>query len=236
MSVQTESQRSRFPVVIDGVERSTTDPVITGRQLLDLAGRVPAEEHIVYFLTPERILEDLSLEETVDLREPGKESFLTFRSDRSFRFQLNGKREDWGAPQITEPTLKKLAGVNGEHEVWLERQAEPDLALEPGQTVQLDAPGIERFRTELARALVHVVDLNTNREVSFRAPWTATLAQVWDKAYAELKETRRDRDTLECEHNGQSLMERLNLTLEQVRAQGICPDLHLQIRGGTGGA
>lgn len=235
MSTTTEPGRERYRISIDGVDRISTDPVLTGRQILQLAGRGPVEEHLVYFLTPRRILEDISLEETVDLRHPGNETFLTFRADRSFRFELNSIRQDWGMPEITEPTLRKLAGVGDDYEVWLERTDAPDQALRTGETVRLDSPGVERFRTEVARPLVHVVDLNTNADVSFRARWSDTLQQVWDQAYRELGESRRENDVLECE-DGTSLMANLGSTLEQLREQNICTDRRFQIRGNTGGA
>ena len=78
-------------------------------------------------------------------------------------------------------------------------------------------------------------DLNTNRDVHFHAEWTDTLQKLWDTAYMELKEARRDRDQLECQ-SGRSLMTVLNLTLEQFRDQHICEGFKFQIKGDTGGA
>ena len=138
-----------FEIRIDDEQHRVNDPVLTGRQLLNLAGKRPVEEHLVYYFTPSGVLEDISLEETVDLRGEGAERFLTFRSDRSFRFELDSRRFDWGAAVISEPTLKKLAGVTAEYNVWLERRAEEDELLERGEVVDLTAPRVERFYTGL---------------------------------------------------------------------------------------
>lgn len=132
---------------INGRKLRISDPVVTGRQLLLLADKHPPEEHLIYFLTPAGILEDIALEESVDLCGGGIERFITFRSDRSFRFELDSRRQDWGAPQINEATLKRLAQVPAEYRVWHERRDVEDLLIEPGVFVDLSEPGVERFYT-----------------------------------------------------------------------------------------
>ena len=83
--------------------------------------------------------------------------------------------------------------------------------------------------------VVEVEDLHTNEDVRFPVKWTDTIQQIWDKAYKELGEARKDTDVFECK-DGQSLAGSLSLTLEQLRDQHICQGLKFQIRGGTGGA
>jgi hypothetical protein len=85
------------------------------------------------------------------------------------------------------------------------------------------------------RPAVEVIYLNTNEEAKFHAGWDDTLQQVWDRAYAELGETRRDGDELQCQDGG-SLMGQLTLTLAQLRDQHVCPSRKYAIRSATGGA
>lgn len=144
---KTLPKGKRYRIKIDQEKHITVDPIITGRQLLNLAGRKPVKEHLVYFIRHEGLIEDISLEETVDLRTPGLERFITFKSDRSFRFELDGKRQDWGAPEITGATLRKLAGVGADHNVWLELRDDKDRRIKPKELVDLTTPGIERFYT-----------------------------------------------------------------------------------------
>lgn len=82
---------------------------------------------------------------------------------------------------------------------------------------------------------VEFVYLNTNAEIKFHAKWDDKLSLVWDKAYGELKETRRPNDQLECQ-TGESLMTHLDLTLQDLRERNICKARKFQIRSETGGA
>lgn len=143
MSSTTQTYR----IKIDDTQYKVDDPVLTGRQLLNLADKSPVEEHLIYHLGPDNLLEDIGLEETIDLREAGRERFLTFKSDRSFRFELDSQRQDWGAPKISESTLRKLAGVGPEYRVWLEQRDDEDRKLALGEIVDLSGKGVERFFT-----------------------------------------------------------------------------------------
>lgn len=136
-----------YALTIDDNRFQTDDPVLTGRQLLQLVGLAPPEEHKVFFFGPGRQLEDIDLEETVDLREPGREHFITFRTDRTFDFELDGQKQPWGNEAISERILRWLSGVGDDYRVWQERRNEEDLLLEPGQRVSLETRGVERFYT-----------------------------------------------------------------------------------------
>lgn len=124
------------------------DPIVTGRQLLDLAKCRPADEHIIFQLLHDGLLEEIRLEETTDLREQGIEKFLAFRSDRSFRFLLDGRQFEWGGTFITGLALKKLAEVDPTtHGVWLEVRGNEDKKIGNGELIDLSEPGVERFFT-----------------------------------------------------------------------------------------
>lgn len=140
-------QAEAYRIRIDDKHFVVHDSVMTGRQLLNTAGLKPLEEHLIYLITWAGILEDIGLEETVDLRKREIVRFLTFKSDRSFRFELDSQRQDWGASLISEPTLKKLAGAPGDYRVWQEMRGEEDLLLETGAIVDLSQQGVERFYT-----------------------------------------------------------------------------------------
>ena len=138
----------RFRVRVGDDRLVVTDPVITGRQLLDEAGKRPVEEFLIFLKLRNGLLEDIRLDETVDLRKAGVEKFLTFKSDRSFRFELDGRRFEWGASLITGRTLKKLAGVNLEkYGVWREVHGNEDPPVGDDECVDLSEEGLERFFT-----------------------------------------------------------------------------------------
>ena len=136
-----------FDVRIGDTKFAIDDPVVTGRQILEAAGNFPPEEFLVFQRLANGQLEEIRLDETVDLRDPGVERFHTFRSDRSFRFVVDGRRFEWGMATITGRTLKALAGVPAEYGVWLERRNDDDLPVGDAEDVDLSQPGVERFFT-----------------------------------------------------------------------------------------
>lgn len=136
-----------YQLEIDDSTYETSDPVVTGRQILTLGGKHPVTEFLALYLDADRQLEDIDLEETLDLRTPGRKIFLTFRSDRLFHFELDGRRQPWGSGSISETKLKWLAGVGQDYRVWQERRAQEDLLLDPGQIVSLEPKEVERFYT-----------------------------------------------------------------------------------------
>jgi len=137
-----------YQVQIDEQVHTVEDPVITGAQLLDLVGKRPADEFLVFQMLRGGQMEEIRLDETVDLRKPGLEKFITFKSDRSFRFVIDGRRFEWGAPLITGLKLKERAGVDPQtYGVWLEVRGGEDRPIENTETVDLAEPGVERFFT-----------------------------------------------------------------------------------------
>lgn len=124
------------------------DPVPTGRQLLDLAKLRPVEEYVIFGLLADGLLEEIRLEETFELRTRGVEKFLTFKSDRIFRFILDGHDFQWAAQFITGKTLIKLAQVDeATYRVWLQVKGQEDKLIGANELVDLSKPGVERFFT-----------------------------------------------------------------------------------------
>lgn len=130
--------------------RIILDPVPTGAQILEAAGATSPVENVAYRILQNGLLEELRPDETTDLRDSGTERFIVFRTDRSFRFLLNDRSFDWGAPHITGLTLKKLAGVDlATMEVWLEIPGATGRRIGDEEFVDLTAPGVERFFTRV---------------------------------------------------------------------------------------
>lgn len=128
------------------------DPVPTGRQILELASARPVLEHIVFQVLKNGLLEELRPDETTDLRTKGVEKFLVFRSDRSFRIELDGRVFEWGGVRISGMTLKKLAGVDpSTYGVWLEVRGAEDRPISDAELFDLSAPGVERFFTGIVQ-------------------------------------------------------------------------------------
>ncbi len=138
----------RYVIRIDNQRHVVNDPVITGTQLLEKAGKRPVDEFLMFQLLHGGQLEEIRLDETVDLRQSGTERFITCQSDRSFRLVIDGRRFEWGKPLILGLELKRLAGVDpASYNVWLELRGADDRPIADNEFVDLQAQGVERFFT-----------------------------------------------------------------------------------------
>jgi Multiubiquitin len=137
-----------YQIKLDENSLTVNDPIITGQQLLGLAGKHPTDQRLVYQLLQNGQLEGIRPDETVDLRKPGIEKFLTFDTDRTFFFTLDGQKFEWPAPNITGRKLKDLAKVDSAtYDVWQEIRGADDRAIEDTKLVSLEPQGTERFFT-----------------------------------------------------------------------------------------
>lgn len=72
-----------FVIQIDKNTYHLTDPTPTGRQLLTLAGKTPVEKYALYLKVKGGQAVRIGLDQTVDLREPGVEKFVTLPLDQT---------------------------------------------------------------------------------------------------------------------------------------------------------
>jgi hypothetical protein len=157
---------------------------------------------------------------------------------RHVRIHIDGERHQSPDP-TTHEALYTLGDVPAHEELYREARGDVEDQPLPRNNEKIHLKEDEHFYSREPHAdrgpLVEVEDLHTNEEVHFHVKWTDTIQQIWDKAYKELGETRKDTDVFECK-DGQSLAGSLSLTLEQLRDKHVCVGLKFQIRGGTGGA
>jgi hypothetical protein len=71
-----------YKVRIDKGDYESTRPVLTGRELLLLAQKIPPEGFQIFQKTGDRLVE-IKLDQTVDLRQPGVERFVTLPLDQT---------------------------------------------------------------------------------------------------------------------------------------------------------
>lgn len=134
-----------------------TDPVPTGRQVIEAFTASDPNGFIVLQQLGDGMLEELRLDEKTDLLTAGVERFIVVESDRSFRLVIEGKRQEWPCEVITGATIKKLAGVPASHaDVHLERQGAPDREIEDDETVSLAGTDVESFRLRPAQRQIEI--------------------------------------------------------------------------------
>ena len=137
-----------YKIQVDEISHTVEDSIVTGQQLLDIAGKRPSDQFLAYQVLPNGQIEGLRPDETVDLTRSGVERFLTYQSDRAFFFTLDGQKIEWPAATITGRKLKDLAKVDPiTYEVWQEVRGADDRAIEDRELVSLEAQGTERFFT-----------------------------------------------------------------------------------------
>ena len=136
-----------FSIIINDRPLELDDPKPTARQMLVAADFAPADECVLI-----QVLRDstrsVALDETIDLRGPGKEVFWAFKSDRVLRFTLDGRGFEWGAAVIAEPVLRVIAQITEGKILILERKDQPDQELGPSDEIRLADAGTEHLRTE----------------------------------------------------------------------------------------
>src|SRR3546814_9663468 len=134
----------------------------TGHQILDLFDRGPADEHVLLMLPRSSGLDVIDLAETIDIRGRGAERFFAFRTDRTWNWAIDGRRFPWGARHIPEPLVRLIARIPEDHALYLAKTDMPDEEVEAGTAIDLDAPGLERLRSE-----EHTSELQSLMRISY---------------------------------------------------------------------
>ncbi|KTE01916.1 multiubiquitin domain-containing protein [Sphingopyxis sp. H115] len=140
-------RRARFAIRINEASFDTEDPLPNGRDLLELAGFRPADEHLLFQQLEGGMLEDINLAEPVPLDRPGIERFFALKGDRIFFLVVDGRRFPWGKAAISEEELRGLAQVDADKEIWFDPKFGKDDLVEPGSEVSLKGDGVEHFFT-----------------------------------------------------------------------------------------
>jgi hypothetical protein len=123
------------------------DPVPLGRQILSSAGLKVRDGFSLFAITASGDFEDVRLDEPFDLTERGAERFVAFLTDRDYKLTLDDRQLAWGKPAIGGSALYALAEVGGDEAIFLEVRGGEDRLVEPGDLIDLTAPGVERFIT-----------------------------------------------------------------------------------------
>lgn len=133
------------------------DSVPSASQMLSAANYCPADECILIQIFAHGA-RAIGLDETVDLREPGIETFWAFRADRTYRLTVDERGFDWGDPRIKEARLRAIAHVKEDEVIIIERRDQPDLELGPADEVNLSDAGTEHLRVEKRLVTVYFKD------------------------------------------------------------------------------
>ena len=101
--IEVPEQGNRIQIDKDSFEVPT--PLMTGRELLELAGKKPPENFAIYLKVKGGEPERINLDEKIDLSPPGVERFLTLPLDQTEGFRA---RREFALP---EDDINWLAGA-----------------------------------------------------------------------------------------------------------------------------
>jgi hypothetical protein len=152
----------KFFTTVNGAEVTFADAEPKGEHILDKAGHKPAGDFVLILLM-RHSSRSIELDERVDLRAEGTEVFRAFKSDRIYRFTVNGHGYDWGVATIPEPELRSITHTRDDEVLVLDREG-GDIELKPGDVLDLGAPGTEHLHTE--KRLITVFYENQPREIA----------------------------------------------------------------------
>lgn len=124
---------------------SLEDPVPIGRQILELAGIREVEQYALVGLLTDGAMEDIRLDERYDLRGRGVERVVAFRTDLLYRAFLQGRDMLWGRKDIKGEELYALADLADGEALYIDVPGGTDIPVPRDGTVDLAAPGVERF-------------------------------------------------------------------------------------------
>ena len=152
----------KFVISVDDVQLQLAEPVLDGERILDEAGFQSAEDYVlIQLLLPGT--RSVGLDESVDLRQKGSRVFRAFKSDRIFLFTVDGVGYEWGVAKITEPELRRIAVVDGDRTLVLERDGKA-IELAADGSVELGKTGTEHL------CVVELVTVTLDGEVEKKIP------------------------------------------------------------------
>ena len=142
----TGGDDGKVVISVNDRQLQLAEPVLDGERILDEAGFRPAEDYVlIQLLLPGT--RSVGLDESVEFRGDGSETFRAFKSDRIFRFTVDDRGYEWGVAKIAEPELRRIAVVDGDGDrtLVLERDGKA-IELAADDIIELGETGTEHLR------------------------------------------------------------------------------------------
>ena len=171
---------SKIKYEIDGAIFATQDDQLDGRQLRDSAGLSPSSDYVLVRID-EGFARSIGLEETEELPRDRKAIFRSFESDHINTLTVNERGWEWGADEIAEADVRRIARVPDDHELFLDSGS--DVVIEDGAAIPLAGHGVERIRSRKKKSPLITILVNARpREVE---PGLISFERLIALAFAE---------------------------------------------------
>lgn len=148
---------------VDGSVFRTDDAVVNGRMVRTSAGLSPASAYVLV-RTDEGFAASVGLEDDVRLHKAHRTAFTSFESDHVNTLTVDERGWEWGADEIAEPDIRRIARIADDHELYLD--SDHDRPIPAGGSVRLAGHGVEHVRSRQAQPrLVTILVNGRKREV-----------------------------------------------------------------------
>lgn len=160
------AERPRPVVRVNGEVVPLNDQTPTGEQILMAARLRPATDYALIRWPDQGPTNEVALDDVLDLTQLGPViDFFATPADGIRYFALDEERYAWAGPLDVE-TVRRIGRVDDQKALWLERTDEEDRLLSPGETIDLEARGVERLYTKKATWWLQV----QSKEYEFERP------------------------------------------------------------------
>ncbi|WLT40276.1 multiubiquitin domain-containing protein (plasmid) [Synechocystis sp. B12] len=168
MSQQDQSEppdqtadRRQLAVTVNDQRVELSDTTSTGEQILAAARLRPAADYALLRWPDSGPTNEVALDDIIKLPRSGPLlAFFAIKSDRVSYFTLDEERYAW-AGRLDADTVRRVGHVDPAMDLWLELTDQGDRLIQPGEVIDLDAPGVERLYTKRAVWHLRVNDEDT---------------------------------------------------------------------------
>lgn len=126
-----------------------------GAAVAAAVGFKPSDYPVVLAVLPNGELESLRQEEPIHPFYNGAR-FIVVPSDRLYRISIDGVFGDWMCRFISGAQIRKIGGIPRNNTLFLERVNQPDRELDDNELIDLDAAGVEVFRSRKRKFKLNV--------------------------------------------------------------------------------
>ncbi len=117
-SEERSSKNKSYKILVDGDKFEFNKPVVTGEEILIKVGKTPPECHTLYQKLKGCDFERISLDEVVDLANPGIERF-TVKPPEVFHYTLDEEPETTDSKSLSANQILQNGGIEPVEDYYL---------------------------------------------------------------------------------------------------------------------
>lgn len=170
---------SLFKFIVNDVEYSTNDQIISGREIRTAANLAPPSEFVLIELGT-RTSRSIGLEEKADLSADGTARFISFEGDRVYSLTVNERGYEWGRPTISALEIRRYASIPDSDDLFLDSDADKPIKFDGD--VKLVRKGTERVISKPKEK----IKIFVNTREKFVDPGCISFSQIVKLAFPNL--------------------------------------------------